>query len=354
MNDCICKLWLGKSVTLLCLALWLANGLALAQTPSQINPRPATNAQPGPAALASLERNGKLLPRVHDPSTLIQCKNEYWFFATGTGILSWRSKDLRHWDRGPRVFETVPSWITNVVAGHRGHLWAPDVIRHSGKYWLYYSISKFGVNTSAIALVSNATLDPADPEFRWEDHGIVIESARSDNFNAIDPALIQTPERELWMSFGSFWSGIKLIQLDPKTGKRIAPDSPVHTLAYTKAIEAPFIYRHKEFYYLFVNWDFCCRGVNSTYNIRIGRSQKITGPYLDRDGRDLAQGGGTLFLNTDEAFIGPGHAGIFLEDGKYWFSCHFYDGTERGSPTLAIRPMEWTADGWPALKPVQR
>jgi len=102
------------------------------------------------------------------------------------------------------------------------------------------------------------------------------------------------------------------------------------------------------FHYLFVNWDRCCRGTNSTYNIRIGRSREITGPYLDKDGKDLAQGGGTLFLGSDGPFIGPGHAGIFDEDGHFWFSCHFYDGTQRGASTLAIRPLRWT-NGWPAL-----
>ena len=309
----------------------------------------STNATATAASLASLERNGKREARVHDPSTLVKCKDEYWFFATGAGVNSWRSKDLLNWECGPRVFDTPPGWITNVVVGHRGYFWAPDVIYHEDQYWLYYSVSKFGVNTSAIALASNPTLDPDDPKYRWTDRGIVIQSGRNYNFNAIDPALTRTPDGGLWLSFGSFWSGIKLIRLDPLTGKRLAPDSPIHSLARTKAIEAPFIHRHADFYYLFVNWDLCCRGVDSTYNIRVGRSREITGPYLDKEGKDLAHGGGTLFLATDEAFIGPGHAGIFEEGGKSWFSCHFYDGTQRGASKLAIRPLRWEPDGWPAL-----
>jgi arabinan endo-1,5-alpha-L-arabinosidase len=103
------------------------------------------------------------------------------------------------------------------------------------------------------------------------------------------------------------------------------------------------------YFYLFVNWGKCCRGVNSTYEIRMGRSRLITGPYLDKDGVDLMKKGGTLLLATDGAFIGPGHAGIFEEGGQFWFSCHFYDATERGRSTLAIRPLRWAADGWPVL-----
>jgi arabinan endo-1,5-alpha-L-arabinosidase len=300
----------------------------------------------------SLERSGKREARVHDPSTIVKCGGEYWLFATGPGVNSWRSKDLIRWERGPRVFATPPTWITNIVSDHRGYFWAPDAIYHQGQYWVYYSVSKFGVNTSAIAVASNPTLDPDDPKYLWTDHGIVVESRKGDNFNAIDPALTRTSDGGLWLSFGSFWSGIKLLQLDPATGKRVAANSPMHSLAHSQAIEAPFIYRHGTFYYLFVNWGICCRGTNSTYNIRVGRSRDIRGPYLDKDGKDLAQEGGSLFLDTDDAFIGPGHAGIFEEDGKYWFSCHFYDATQRGAPMLAIRPLGWDASGWPALDPV--
>jgi arabinan endo-1,5-alpha-L-arabinosidase len=315
----------------------------------------ATNATVRSGDTASLQRNGKRNASfVHDPSTIVKCKDEYWFFATGIGVSSWRSKDLVEWERGPRVFTNLPPWITNVVANHRGYFWAPDVIFHEGRYSLYYSVSQFGVNTSAIGLASNRTLDPADPDYRWTDHGIIIETRRTNDFNAIDPQLIKTPEGELWMALGSFWSGIKLIQLDPKTGQRLASNSPIHTLAYHKEIEAAAIYHHDGYFYLFVNWGVCCRGTNSTYEIRVGRSRKITGPYLDKDGIDLVKKGGTLLLGSDGAFIGPGHPAIFEENGKSWFSCHFYDGTRRGAAaTLAIRPLIWARDGWPVLKPME-
>jgi arabinan endo-1,5-alpha-L-arabinosidase len=296
-----------------------------------------------------LKRQGKRNAGVHDPSSLVKCGDEYWFFSTGNGVSAWRSKDLNTWERGPRVFREIPKWVADVVPNHRGHFWAPDVIHRDDKYWLYYSVSSFGVNTSAIALATTPTLDPADERFQWTDHGIVIQTTKADNYNAIDPAVIETPSGELWMSLGSFWGGLKLIELDPKTGKRIAADSPLYPLAYAKEIEAPHISFHDGFYYLFLNWGTCCKGVRSTYNIRAGRSRKITGPYLDRAGVDLRVQGGTLLLETQGPFIGPGHANVFQEGERYWFSCHFYDGTQNGRSMLSIRPMAWGKDGWPEV-----
>lgn len=303
----------------------------------------------GPAA------GGRGRPRpVHDPSTIVKHKGEYWVFATGRGVVSLRSKDLVAWEFGPPVFAEPPKWVADVVPGHRGYFWAPDVIRHDGRYLLYYSVSAFGKNTSAIALASNPTLDPADPEYKWTDHGIVIRSGPKDDYNAIDPCVVRGPEDTLWMAFGSFWSGIKLVQLDPKTGLRLAPDSPVHALAHKEQIEAVALYRHGGYFYQLVNWGWCCRGVRSTYNIRVGRSRDVTGPYLDRDGRDLRQGGGSLLLGTEGRFIGPGHAGVFQDGDRYLLSYHFYDGERGGRARLAIRPLEWDRDGWPQVagKPV--
>jgi arabinan endo-1,5-alpha-L-arabinosidase len=153
----------------------------------------------------------------------------------------------------------------------------------------------------------------------------------------------------LWLAFGSFWSGISLVQLDPATGQRLAPDSPLYSLAAHEQIEASFLCPHGARYYLFVNWGACCRGINSTYNIRVGRSDRITGPYLDQNGVDLLAGGGSLLLGSRGNFIGPGHAGIVSRDGTDWLSCHFYDGTRGGIPTLALLPLRWDTNGWPEV-----
>lgn len=314
--------------------------------------RPVPESQPRlsvPEEAALFNLRGKRDVGVHDPSSIVKCDSEYWFFSTGTGVSSWRSKDLRTWERGPRVFPEIPNWVTNVVPDQRGHFWAPDVIRIDDRYLLYYSVSSFGKNTSAIALASAPTLNPDDPAFGWTDHGIVIQSSIRDEFNAIDPAVIRTGSGDLWMSFGSFWSGLKLIQLDPKSGKRRADDGAIHSLASYHQIEAPHIYQHDGWFNLFVNWGKCCSGVDSTYNIRVGRSRSITGPYLDKEGVDLAKGGGTLLLGSEGPFIGPGHANILREGDRFLLSCHFYDGTERGRSMLSIQELTWSQDGWPVV-----
>lgn len=299
---------------------------------------------------AILIKLGRCNAAVHDPSTIVKCKSMYWLFATGRGVPSWSSSNLIVWTRGPLVFTNRPAWAVETVPANRStYYWAPDVIRVKDRYFLYYSVSTFGKNTSAIGLAANSTLDPTDAAFRWEDLGMVIRSSAQDDFNAIDPVVCRDANDGLWLSFGSFWSGIKLVQLDPATGKRIAPNSPMRSLAFNSSIEASYIYRHEGKYYLFVNWGVCCRGVNSTYNIRVGRSDAITGPYLDENGVEMLEGGGSLLLGTTGPFIGPGHAGIFTTDGQEWFSCHFYDGTRRGAPTLAILPLHWTSTGWPLI-----
>mgnify|MGYP000359708002 CR=1 FL=1 len=292
--------------------------------------------------------SGADLP-AHDPSTLVRCGNQYWFFATGVGIRSWHSTNLTTWQEGPRVWPQMPGWVTNIVPSHRGHFWAPDIIAVSNRFYLYYSISSWGRNRSAIALASNATLDPADPRFQWKDEGVVVESHATNDFNAIDPAVTWDAEGRLWMSFGSFWSGIKLVELDPATGRRKSPPGPMYSVARSPAIEAPYIHRRGGYYYLFVNWDLCCRGTNSTYNIRVGRSQRITGPYLDREGKDMSEGGGTLVLDSKGHVIGPGHAGIVTVNGRDWLSFHYYDGRRRGMATFGLRRLEWDRDGWPVI-----
>ena len=288
--------------------------------------------------------------RVHDPSAILKCNDEYWIFYTGRGIPSYHSRDMLKWEHGPSVFTNAPAWVAQTVPRNRWmYYWAPDVIHLGDRYLLYYAVSSFGRNDSAIGLATNPTLDPADPNYKWSDQGIVIQSNSRDNFNTIDPAACLDAQGRLWLAFGSFWSGIKLIQLDPQTGKRIATNSTIYSLAFNDAIEASYLHRHDDYYYLFVNWGLCCRGTNSTYEIRVGRSRQITGPYLDKDGVDLVTGGGTSFLNTSGPFIGPGQAGIYSENGTDWLSCHFYDGEQRGLSKLAILPLDWTTNGWPEI-----
>jgi arabinan endo-1,5-alpha-L-arabinosidase len=290
-----------------------------------------------------------------DPSSVVKCKDEFWVFYTGRGIPSFHSRDLVKWEPGPPVFQTAPSWIAEAVPENKNmSYWAPDIIHLGNQYLLYYSVSSFGKMTSAIALATTPTLDPTDPAFHWTDHGIVVQSHEGGDFNTIDPSVLSDDDGTLWLSFGSYWSGIKLVQLDPQTGKRLNAQSPFSSLAYNKSIEASFLYKHDGYYYLFVNWGSCCRGVESTYNIRVGRSRKITGPYLDKAGVDMLKGGGTLLLSNHGPLFGPGHAGILNASGKSWFTSDFEgDARMGGKATFAIMPLTWTA-GWPQVEVVDK
>jgi arabinan endo-1,5-alpha-L-arabinosidase len=178
---------------------------------------------------------------------------------------------------------------------------------------------------------------------------MVVRAVPTNDFNTIDPAVSLDADGRLWLAFGSYWSGIKLVELDPQTGLRRAPDSPLYSIASNESIEAAFIHRQGTNYFLFVNWGQCCRGTNSTYEIRVGRSDKITGPYRDRDGLDLLGGGGSLVLGSAGKVVGPGHAGIFTARGAQWFSFHYYDATQRGRATLGIRKLRWDEAGWPVV-----
>lgn len=292
----------------------------------------------------------------HDPSTIIRCNDRYYTFYTGPGIRSKWSADRIFWNEGPPVFTNAPAWTTNAVPGFDGTFWAPDIAFFNGKYHLYYSVSTWGSQVSAIGLATNPTLDPSDPTYQWTDHGPVIQSWNGAPYNTIDPAVAWDASGNLWLAFGSYWDGIHLVQLNPATGLRIAPNSTVHRLADYSSIEAACLYWRGGYYYLFVNWGSCCAGVNSTYQVRVGRSTSITGPYLDRNGVPMVLGGGTLFLEGTGRYTGPGHIGVLVESGQEWFSFHYYDANSwspfydaYGTAKLGLAPLRWSADGWPAF-----
>ncbi len=300
------------------------------------------------AAPAEPELRGAI--QAHDPSSVVRCGDLHWFFSTGPGVKSHCSRDLVEWKPGPPVVAGLPAWAREAVPKARPYFWAPDVIKVGGRFLLYYSVSTFGSQVSAIGLAVSDTLEPRDGRVAWRDEGIVVRSRQGDDFNAIDPSAFLDEDGRLWLAFGSFWSGIKLVELDPRSGRRRAPEVAPVALAMAKEIEAPYLCRRGDFYYLFVNWGLCCRGLQSTYEIRVGRSRKVTGPYLDRAGTDLQAGGGTLVLGSDGRRIGPGHASRVATPRGERLACHFYDAENRGRATLALVPLEWTADGWPVCR----
>ncbi|MBN1312701.1 MAG: arabinan endo-1,5-alpha-L-arabinosidase [Anaerolineae bacterium] len=284
---------------------------------------------------------------VHDP-VMIKDGDMYYLFSTGLGISVRRSTDMLTWESCGRVFRTYPSWLLETVPDVR-ELWAPDIIFHNGKYYLFYTASSFGVNHSAIGLATNITLDQESPGYEWVDQGVVIASQKSDNYNAIDPNLAFDENGQPWLAFGSFWSGIKLIEIDPQTFKP-TPDAELIAIAArpdNTAIEGAFITHRGDYYYLFVSHDFCCRGINSNYKIMVGRSKNITGPYVDSGGRPMMEGGGNQVYAGSDRWRGPGHNSIFIEDDTYWMVYHSYDAEAEGIPTLHIEALKWDSYRWP-------
>jgi len=293
---------------------------------------------------------------VHDPS-MIKQGNSYYLFSTGDsqGITNQgniqirKSSDLINWQFVGTVFRSTPEWIITALGLRPRSLWAPDISYFNGKYYLYYVGSHFGTNKSVIGLATNITLDPTSPNYRWVDQGQVIRSTSSDYWNAIDPCLSFDTDNKPWLSFGSFWDGIKMRRLDAGTGKLSSADSTLYSLASRGggAIEAPSIIRRKNYYYLFVSFDFCCRRASSTYKIMVGRAMSITGPYADSHGRRMDQGGGDLILAGYDRYRGPGGQSVYLDGSIYRLVHHYYDALDNGTHKLQIRNLAWTDDDWP-------
>ncbi len=284
---------------------------------------------------------------VHDPSPVVKCDGRYYVFGTGPGIPILVSDNGFTWRRDGRVFNSIPASVRTLSPKNNGvDVWAPQVIPLNGEYYLYYAVSSWGSFVSVIGLATNPTLNPNDPRYKWTNRGPVVNSVAGEDLNAIDPGVLLAPNGKLWLSYGSYHGNIQLVQLNPRTGLRISPHSKISIIASHS--EASDIIYHGGYYYLFVNHGSCCRGPGSTYNIRVGRSRKVTGPYLDKAGVNMAHGGGSLFLGSGGRFIGPGQFGLWNDDGVQKFSCHFEADLDRGGrPVLAIRPLLWTAAGWP-------
>lgn len=329
-------------------------GLALLTGPACAQPA----AQPAETTLNS-QLTGDLVP-THDP-VIAREGDIYHVFSTGHGkrlIETRTSPDLIRWTAGDPIFTALPDWAKQAIPGSDG-MWAPDIAHVNGRYRLYYSVSTFGSNRSAIGLATSPTLDPKAKNYGWRDEGLVVLSTKDDDYNAIDPNFIIDRDGRHWLTLGSFWTGIKLFELDPKTGKPKDPQAKPFSIARRPApaggpapVEAPFIVDHGGYYWLMVSYDYCCKGVNSTYYTVMGRSKAITGPYLGKDGSPLMEGGGTIFLRADlqeqQRFRGPGHAGwLHDKDGKDYVVYHAYDKQANGAPTLRIAPVRWGADGWP-------
>lgn len=312
-------------------------------------------------------------PNAHDPVMAKGEDGRYYCFMTGFNVGVMSSADLKIWQEEKPAFAETPAWAADTVKGFRGHIWAPDISFHNGLWHLYYSCSTFGKNGSAIGHAVNRTLDVKSSDYAWEDRGMVIASHRRlDNWNAIDPNLIVDKKGRPYLTFGSFWDGIQLVRLSaddyqtpldkPVTiarryGHAVSLEDMNDEKNFTKegdnvieagenAIEAPFIFKHGKYYYLFVSFDYCCRGEKSTYKTVYGRSKKITGPYVDKDGKPMKFGGGTLLYGPDANNFGIGHCSVYEWDGNCYFISHAYLKDRNGAAKLFVRPLKFDKKGW--------
>jgi len=304
----------------------------------------------GCSGSASWDIKGNL--DVHDPS--LAKDGDTWFvYSTGIGTVKDGNIQVRSstngttWSQAGYVWDVKPAWLRDAVPGV-GNLWAPELIEHDGTWYLYYSASTFGTNTSVIAVATNTTLDPDDPDYAWVDGGPVIASSGQDDFNAIDPGIAIDDDGTPWMAFGSFWSGIRMVPLEWPSGLRSDDEEPLRLAQRDSgpdAIEAPYLVEHEGEWFLFVSIDTCCRAADSTYKIAVGRADSPQGVFVDRDGVPLLNGGLTVLLESEGDRIGPGGQSVF--DGL--MALHYYDAAINGQPQLGLIEIQWDDEGWPVL-----
>lgn len=281
---------------------------------------------------------------IHDPTVVKKPDGTYLAAFTADNVGLKASTDRTVWrDIGP-AFPNGAPWTLPYTDGHL-NLWAPDISYHNGQYYLYYSASTFGSSRSAIFLATSST----GASGSWTDRGLVIESFDNSGYNAIDPNLVVDAQGRWWLTFGSFWSGIKIVALDPATGKPAANSNLISIASRPNndgAVEAPYITRNGGFYYLWVSFDKCCAGADSTYRIMVGRSTSVTGPYVDREGRQMMQGGGTQMMSSHGSIHGPGHNAVFTDNDADVLVYHYY--TDTGLAQLGINLIRYD-DGWPVI-----
>ena len=267
---------------------------------------------------------------IHDPSTVVSCDGKLYTYGTGGSSL---------------VSDDGWTWRSGIALPRRGL--APDVIHVGDRYYVYVAANIGAQPKAAVNMIWSKTLDPSSPDYKWEEGGVVASSDGVEDSNAIDPGVFLDPtDGKLWLTYGSYFGYIRLVELDPKTGKRVNGHDKPLDLAIN--CEASYMMFHDGWYYLLATHGSCCRGADSGYNIRMGRSRKVTGPFLDADGIDMIQGGGKLLLGSGGRLIGPGHFGLLdFGGGVQKFSMHWEADLDRGGASvLDIRPLLWK-DGWP-------
>lgn len=274
-------------------------------------------------------------PYIHDPSTIAFCDGKYYTFGTGGGGL---------------ISEDGWTWNSGAVRPGRGA--APDVLKIGDRYLVAYSATGGGLgggHKGQVLTMWNKTLDPNSPDFCFTEPVVVAESLDDEDCDAIDAGLLLDPtDGRLWLTYGTYFGFIRIVELDPTTGKRKEGNEPINIAIDCEATD--LLYRDG-WYYLLGTHGTCCDGPNSTYNIIVGRSRSVTGPYVDNVGRDMLMGGGKMVIAAHDRVNGAGHFGRFVEeDGIEKMSCHFESDLDRGGySVLAIRPLLWQ-NGWPVAE----
>ncbi|MFT5203494.1 MAG: arabinan endo-1,5-alpha-L-arabinosidase [Candidatus Aldehydirespiratoraceae bacterium] len=276
----------------------------------------------------------------------------YYVFTTGHGVPIRRSQDLVHWEDAGSVFaEPHPAWIGEYDWVAEGdHLGAPDVEFFGGRWHLYYHSHRFASNNAITGHASTLTLDQASPDYDWIDDGLVMSSNDVDHtYSVLDANAVVDENGDPWLSFGSFWDGVQIGRLNADTGAPLDEDFTL--LAgrdpWVLGVEASSMTYHDGFWYLFVSWGFCCQGVDTNYEIRVGRSEEITGPYVDIAGDPMLINGGSLLLGSYDRVIGTGSGDVLVTGDDSLIVHHWYDPENDGEVTLGVRPLLWSPDGWP-------
>ncbi|KZV75681.1 glycoside hydrolase family 43 protein [Peniophora sp. CONT] len=281
---------------------------------------------------------------VADPTLCKDSAGTYFLFSTAPGIQIRTSTDRTNWKLVGTVWTVgkEPAGTVSFTGDASANLWAPDCTYKDGEFYLYYAASTFGTQNSGIFFAKSKTGLPGS----WTDMGLVTSTKSGDNFNAIDPNLLI--DGSTWrMSLGSFFGGIKGVTLSSSTGKLAS--SSVTSLAQrggSDAIEGSVVFKSGSYYYLFASWDKCCDGLSSTYSIHVGRSKSATGPFVDKAGVSLTNGGGTVVLETHGSIVGPGGQDLMTDNDGVVIVYHYYTST---ASKLGINLVDFSS-GWPVLK----
>lgn len=288
--------------------------------------------------------------RVHDP-VMIKEGDTYYIFHTGMGISVKTSKDKIHWSKDSSVLSQIalPAWFTKDIPEQRGHLWAPDVHYWDGHYHLYYSVSAWMNFNSSIGCATNSTLNRNDPSYAWIDKGQVISYKNGgEGVNVIDPNIFIDKDKKIWMLYGSYKAGLRMVELNRKTGK-LKQDPPKITTLTTSLGEGVFLLKGPSYYYIFASRGKCCAGLQSTYQIVVGRSHSLKGPYLNKEGESWVDNKYSVLLAGDYDEPGRGHNGFFTEADTTYIVYHAYTRSANGESLLNIKPLYLDENDWPTL-----